>query len=61
MPHPWDETLREFVERADGDGVDLDAQQEQILADLSIIVGGLLLAQASAADPLSSAILAAAR
>jgi TetR/AcrR family transcriptional repressor of nem operon len=51
--------LRELAEQADGD--DTDDQQDRILADLSTIVGALLLARATAGDPLSDAILAAAR
>lgn len=55
--------LRELAEQADGDNADADAddQQDRILADLSTIVGALLLARATAGDPLSDAILAAAR
>jgi TetR/AcrR family transcriptional repressor of nem operon len=53
--------LRELADKADADGTDAGAQQERILADLSTIVGGLLLSRATAGDPISDAILAAAR
>jgi TetR/AcrR family transcriptional regulator, transcriptional repressor for nem operon len=53
--------LRELADKADGDSADVEAQQERILADLSTIVGGLLLARATAGDPISDAFLAAAR
>jgi TetR/AcrR family transcriptional repressor of nem operon len=53
--------LRELADKADADETDARAQQERILADLSTIVGGLLLSRATAGDPISDAILAAAR
>jgi TetR/AcrR family transcriptional repressor of nem operon len=53
--------LADKADKADADGADAGAQQERILADLATIVGGLLLSRATAGDPISDAILAAAR
>lgn len=52
--------LRELAEKVDGD-TETGTQPERILADLSTIVGGLILARATAGDPLSDDILAAAK
>ena len=54
-------TLRELADKASEDGIDPEAQQERNLVDLSTIVGALLLSRATAGDPISEAILAAAR
>ncbi|HZZ45253.1 MAG TPA: TetR/AcrR family transcriptional regulator [Pseudonocardia sp.] len=53
--------LRELAEKAGGDGVDRHSQEERILGDLATVVGGLLLARATAGDPISDAFLSAAR
>jgi TetR/AcrR family transcriptional repressor of nem operon len=53
--------LRELVDRVDEDGTDAEARQERVLADLATIVGALLLARATAGDPMSDALLSAAR
>jgi TetR/AcrR family transcriptional repressor of nem operon len=53
--------LQELADKAVADDFDVADQQQQILADLSTIVGALLLSRATAGDPLSDQILAAAR
>ena len=55
--------LRELIERAveDDEDTDADASRERALADLSTIVGALLLARATAGDPMSEEFLASAR
>jgi TetR/AcrR family transcriptional repressor of nem operon len=53
--------LGELTDRVDDDGIDADARRERVLADLATIVGALLLARATAGDPISDALLTAAR
>lgn len=53
--------LRELGEKAGDDDLDPEVQQERNLADLATLVGALLLSRATAGDPISDDILAAAR
>jgi len=53
--------LAELAERTGGDSNDAEAQRERVLADLSTLVGAVLLARATAGDPISEDILTAAR
>jgi TetR/AcrR family transcriptional repressor of nem operon len=53
--------IREMAEKAGGDETDSNAIEDRILGDLATMVGALLIARATAGDPLSDAILSAAR
>jgi TetR/AcrR family transcriptional repressor of nem operon len=53
--------VRELADRVDEDDADPDARQERVLVYLATIVGAILLARATAGDPISDDILTAAR
>lgn len=53
--------LDELAERAGGGETQTDDQRERILADLAMLVGAVVLARATANDPISDLILTAAR
>ena len=53
--------LRELADTATGDGLDPGESEQRNLADLSTVVGALLLSRATAGDPISDAVLVAAR
>ena len=53
--------MQELQTKAGEDGLDPQAQQEKILADMCTMIGAVLLARATTGDPLSEAVLDAAR
>jgi TetR/AcrR family transcriptional regulator, transcriptional repressor for nem operon len=53
--------LQELADKAGADDLDARTRHQQSLADLCTVVGALLLSRATAGDPISGDILAAAR